>query len=120
MYSLLADENLDSRIISALRNESYEVASVFEISPGISDIEVLALGNRLGAIILTEDKDFGELTYRLKKPNNGIVLIRLSGVKIAQKILLIKKVLKKYGDRLKNCFTVINARRVRINKLQDT
>ena len=56
--------------------------------------------NKNDAVIITEDKDFGELTYRLKIKNRGIVLIRLSGLPNNEKIRIIKQVVSEYGDRL--------------------
>ncbi|MCO6488729.1 MAG: hypothetical protein J5I98_09945, partial [Phaeodactylibacter sp.] len=54
----------------------------------------------------TCSKDFGELTYRLKKPNKGILLIRLSGLTIEKKIEMVLETLDKYKEELKNHFSV--------------
>jgi len=57
--SLLADENIDQRLVSSLRLAGIFVYSVAESSPGISDEEVMRLSENLSAMILTDDKDFG-------------------------------------------------------------
>ena len=125
MYVYLADENLDRRLIEALRNHSEQqdvppwiVHSVFEDYRSIADDQVIAVANELDAVILTEDKDFGELTYRLGLANRGIVLIRLSGMPIDQKIDLVIRVLEQLADRLYGYFTVVQVERVRSRKLK--
>jgi predicted nuclease of predicted toxin-antitoxin system len=57
---ILADENIDARIISFLRASKIKIYSIIENNPGISDEEVILLAKENNQIILTEDKDFGE------------------------------------------------------------
>ncbi len=117
LNKFLADENVDFRIVKALREDKYEIEAIIEINPGISDHEVLSIANILKAIILTEDKDFGELTFRLKKPNKGIILIRMNGSKVEEKIRKLKEVLENHADELSEHFTVIASDKVRIRKM---
>jgi predicted nuclease of predicted toxin-antitoxin system len=63
--NFLADENLDRQIVERLRQDGYTVWYIPEMEPGISDDEVLDLANQEGALLLTSDKDFGELVFRL-------------------------------------------------------
>jgi len=62
--NLLADESVDYAIIAALRNKGFVVRSISEEHPGIKDKEVLSKAILYNCLLLTEDKDFGELTYR--------------------------------------------------------
>jgi predicted nuclease of predicted toxin-antitoxin system len=55
------------------------VLYVAEMDPGISDEKVLAAANDINALLLTTDKDFGELVYRLRRISAGVLLIRLGG-----------------------------------------
>lgn len=114
---LLADENLDRRIVAALREAGYSIFSVYEDHRGISDPQVIDLANEQNRVIVTEDKDFGELTYRLKVVNRGIVLIRLSGLTIEDKVNTVLMVFEQFGEELYGSFTVVKADRVRIRKL---
>ncbi len=57
----VADENVDLPIIARLRNDGHEVHAVVEMSAGIPDEEVLKQANQQGVVLLTGDKDFGEL-----------------------------------------------------------
>ena len=60
---ILADENVDFRIISALRNLDFQVISIQEDYKSIPDSEVIKISKESNSIILTEDKDFGEWVF---------------------------------------------------------
>jgi predicted nuclease of predicted toxin-antitoxin system len=68
-------------------------------------------------ILITVDKDFGELTFRSKRPSNGIILYRLSGFSNIQKSQVIEGILRKRKKELVGSFTVIGKRQIRIRKL---
>ncbi len=75
---ILADEGVDRPIVVRLHQHSHQVWYVAEMEPGISDDTVLEIGNREGAILLTADKDFGELVPCQKRITRGVILIRLA------------------------------------------
>jgi len=62
----LADECCDTAMILHLREEGHDVVSIQEEAPGIPDSEILLGAYNQKRILITEDKDFGELVYRLK------------------------------------------------------
>jgi Domain of unknown function (DUF5615) len=74
----LADENFPSSAVAAVREAGHDVVWVGVTGRGASDADVLAWAVREGRIILTFDKDFGELAKnsRLSGPS-GIVLFRV-------------------------------------------
>lgn len=75
---LLANENFPRRAIEALRAAGHDVAWVAEDCPSIRDADVLALAVREARVLLTQDKDFGELAYRSRLPATcGVVLFRV-------------------------------------------
>nr|MBS0038285.1 DUF5615 family PIN-like protein [Saprospiraceae bacterium] len=116
MKTLMADESVDFRIVRALRNKNYVVDAIVELNPGISDDEILEIATESEALLLTEDKDFGELTFRLRKRNKGIILIRMSELPIESRILKLNEVLDKYLQSLEDKFTVISSNKVRIRE----
>ena len=79
---------------------------------------VLEFSFREDAFLLTEDKDFGELTYRLKKPNHGILLIRLIHLTGEVKAPLVLEVLRENGNQLLQCFSVLDEGKLRIKPYQ--
>ena len=115
--SLLADENIDQRLVSSLRLAGISVYSVAESSPGITDEEVMRLSENLGALILTDDKDFGEIVFRKQRSCPGIVLLRLTGVDYSHKADQVIQVIDKCGSKMTGKFAVITEERVRIRKL---
>ena len=78
MY-LLADENFPAVAVEALRARGHDVVWIREDAPGVSDQEVLRLSIGESRILITFDKDFGELTFRIGSPTPyGIVLFRIA------------------------------------------
>ena len=62
----------------------------------------------LGALLLTADKDFGELVFRQGKAQNGVVLLRLAGLPAARKAEILSTSLQQHGDSIASCcFTVV-------------
>jgi predicted nuclease of predicted toxin-antitoxin system len=110
----VADENIDLPIIARLRSDGHQVYAVVETSAGISDDEVLKQANQRGVILLTGDKDFGELVYRDKRYTCGILLIRLAGLSNKEKAEIVANVIKDHASELENAFTVVSHHNLRI------
>ncbi len=80
----LADESCDFSVVRALRSAGYEVTVVAEISPRSEDTEVLRLAFREKRILLTEDKDFGQLVFAHSRKTRGLILPdSLQGIKVS-------------------------------------
>ncbi|MGB2841220.1 MAG: DUF5615 family PIN-like protein [Halobacteriota archaeon] len=112
----LADECVDRQIIDRLRQEGYEVLYVMEMAPGISDDEVLSLTNLKKSILLTADKDFGELIFRQGKIAKGVILVRLPGLSPEVKAEVVADAIKDHASELLQAFTVITPVTVRIRR----
>ena len=78
--NFLADESVDQQVVERLRREGHDILYVAEMEPGIDDDDVLQAANEHGALLLTADKDFGELVFRLGRLSRGVVLLRLAGL----------------------------------------
>jgi len=77
---VIANENLTSTVIQELRGRGHDVLSVKETMRGASDEVILARAQAEGRLVLTQDKDFGELAFRFGLPAScGVVLFRLAG-----------------------------------------
>jgi predicted nuclease of predicted toxin-antitoxin system len=76
---ILANENIPGDAVAALRDHRHDVAWVREVAPGASDEAVLQLARDEDRVIITFDKDFGELAFRFGLPASaGIILFRLA------------------------------------------
>lgn len=79
---LVADESVDHRIVEGLRFTGHEIISVTEEVAGADVEQVLALAETHGTILLTADKDFGELVYRQQRAHRGVILLRQAGSRL--------------------------------------
>jgi predicted nuclease of predicted toxin-antitoxin system len=76
---ILANENFPQAAVDALRQDGHDVLWVRTESPGISDSEVLARAQLDARVVVTFDKDFGELAFRYGLPAEcGIILFRIA------------------------------------------
>jgi predicted nuclease of predicted toxin-antitoxin system len=78
--NFLADESIDRQIVDLLRQDGHSVWYVAEMDPGIGDDVILDRANDEGVMLLTADKDFGELVFRQRRLTAGVVLTRLLGL----------------------------------------
>jgi len=112
--NFLADENVDRQIADRLRSTGHNVEYVAEKDAGISDDEVLEMANKKNTLLLTADKDFGELVFRQRRVTSGVVLIRLAGLSSTRKAEIVVSAVKKHGTELMHSFSVITPGAVRI------
>lgn len=120
--NLLADESVDRHIVDRLRQDGHELRYVFEMEPGISDDAVLGLAQQESALLLTADKDFGELVFRQRRVTTGFVLLRLAGLSAENKVKVVVSAINKNTAELPQAFAVITPDAIRIRRrgVQDT
>jgi predicted nuclease of predicted toxin-antitoxin system len=111
---IVADESVDIGIVQLLRKKSHEVVSIAEECTGISDEEVLNIAFSKDAILITEDKDFGELAYRLQLNHCGIILIRLGDIPRNERLTIASDTIHIHKEKLINCFSVLTPKGLRI------
>ena len=113
---LIADEGVDKPIVDALRAADFDVAYYAEMAPGSDDQSILAHAKQLQTLLLTCDKDFGELIYRNRLTSAGVVLIRLEGLTADRKARLVTEAIQLHGDQMLNAFAVVSPGMVRIRR----
>ena len=118
--NLLADESVDRPIVERLRADNHSVVYVAELDPGVSDDVVLERANRDGMLLITADRDFGELVFRLGRIHAGVVLIRLAGLSLEAKASAVSRAFAERGDELPSAFSVISPGSLRIRRRIDT
>ncbi|PSF31166.1 hypothetical protein C7H19_23185 [Aphanothece hegewaldii CCALA 016] len=117
---IVADANTQSYIVKQLRSDGHDLIWIVEIAPSISDQQVLAIANDNQALLLTNDKDFGEMVFREKLSSYyGIILLRLDGLTTEQKCLIVSSFIKNNENKLANTFTVITPTNIRTQKLSE-
>ena len=104
---IVADENIDFRLIRRLRENGFEVFSIAESDSGIQDINVLSIANNRNSFLITEDKDFGDLAIRDNEPHQGILLIRRKRITALEQIEIVLDLLTSRLSELTNRFSVL-------------
>ena len=72
----LADESCDFSVVRALRSAGHEVVAIAEVSPREEDPSVMDRAVKEIRILITEDKDFGQLVYARLQRTGGVIFIR--------------------------------------------
>ena len=106
------------RHLQALREAGYDVSYVAELMSGVDDTTVLDDANREGRLLLTADKDFGEMVVRQQRLSTGVILLRLAGLSNQRKAALTLQAIQENADRLVGHITVVGVGRVRIRPIR--
>lgn len=95
---VLADECVAGEVVARLRADGHAVEATGVTAAGAADDDVLARAAGSGRLLLTADKDFGELVYRLRRVHAGVVLLRLAGVPAGERAELLPAVFRESGS----------------------
>jgi Domain of unknown function (DUF5615)/Phage integrase family len=71
---LVADENRDFSLVTDLRAAGYDVVAISEQMAGADDQTVIDFARSERRLLLTEDKDFGQLVFAAAKQHSGVIL----------------------------------------------
>jgi len=114
----LANENIPFDAVRALREKGYDVIWTREDSPGSTDVEVLEAAQKQDRVLITFDKDFGELAFRSKQPvASGIILFRTLMNSPAEVARFLSEAIGSRDD-WKGHFSVVETYRVRMRRLK--
>lgn len=115
---LSANENIPRECVEALRGAGHDVTWIRDAMPGASDARVLAAARDERRLLITFDKDFGEMVFRAgRSAADGIVLFRIpqpSAPAIAKRIVA---VLESREDWFGH-FSVVDERAIRMRPLR--
>jgi predicted nuclease of predicted toxin-antitoxin system len=111
--NLLLDVAVGRTVAEWLRALGHDVVEVREIEPRMPDVDILRLAVQEKRIVITVDKDFGELAIRQGHPHSGIV--RLPDVPVSTRKVLLETVLRNYADALlRGALITVGRHRIRI------
>jgi predicted nuclease of predicted toxin-antitoxin system len=114
---LLADECFDRRIVEHLRARGHDVVHLAQDDRGSPDTDVAAIALREGRVLLTEDKDFGELVVHRRQLTAGVVLLRRRNATVAEVCAALDAAFALHSDRLSASYCVVDDRRSRLRAL---
>ncbi|MBI3799268.1 MAG: DUF5615 family PIN-like protein [Deltaproteobacteria bacterium] len=112
----LADESCDFAVIRVLRNAGHDVTAILEVSPQAEDASIIDLAVRERRVLVTEDKDFGQLVYANARASGGVILIRFPGNARAALPKAVMDLVNEKGEQLIGCFVVVQPGRIRIGR----
>lgn len=103
----LLDENLGKSLALFLTQLGHTALRIKKIYPGAEDFEVLDLAVEKNAVLVTLDKDFGELVFKKEKTHAGIIFLRLEDQTLLNTKRVVKWLLSKFKDKIVNSFTTV-------------
>ena len=109
----LVDECTGPAVAEWLREQGYEVFSVYDEARGLDDDAIIQKAFAENWILITNDKGFGEKIYREGRPHRGVILLRLEDERSVVKIRVLQRLLRRYRDRLTDQFVVVSETGVR-------
>ena len=110
----LVDECTGKRLSTLLKKEGYDVLFVGDVIKSASDEEIIKRCEKEKRILITDDKDFGELVFRLGRPTQGVILLRID-VNPQKRYEILSNLFKNY--KINKKFIVIKKDSLRIRKL---
>jgi predicted nuclease of predicted toxin-antitoxin system len=114
---LLANENFPKASVLALRNRGYDVLSIGEENPSIEDHEVVDIAINEERLILTFDRDYGELVFKKGlKPPKGIIYLRIDPFSPEEPAEVISKLIQSQKFSFDHYLTVVDNNFIRQRK----
>jgi predicted nuclease of predicted toxin-antitoxin system len=113
----LVDECVAAPLVALLREGGHDVLYVAETAAGLNDADVIALALQEKRLLLTEDKDFGDLVFRRERAVPGVVLIRIDTDNSRLKATRLAAAIDRYGDGLFGRYMVIEPGRFRSRRV---
>jgi len=116
----LADVNVERGMIQSLREYGYDTIWIAELNPEMTDEDILKLARDDKRILITNDKDFGELIFYQKLLSRGIILFRTKNLNSQEKIRILKNLLIKYDDKIPGHYVIVSPKKYRFISLRRT
>jgi len=114
----LADESVEKRVVETLRKKGYDVYYIADEEYSLPDEEILRKSNVEERILITNDKNFGELVYLEKKISSGILLLRFSTEKSEVKAKFVDTFISQFENKIPKNFVVLSKKGIRVRKLK--
>ena len=114
MPKFIVDECTGIAVAQFLREQGFDAVSVREESPQTSDLDILRRAVAEQRIVVTNDKDFGDMVFRDNHHHHGVLLLRLADDGVSTKIRVVAAVLKQYVDKLEGRFVVATEQNIRV------
>jgi len=111
---LFADENIAVQIVNQLRELGHDVLYPPEIAQSADDNVWLEQARREERILITDDKDFGELVFRQKLPSAGVILLRLHHLPLPDRLRWLQSRWARILSYPQSSFVVVTEHKIRV------
>ncbi|GBD86591.1 hypothetical protein BMS3Abin03_00512 [bacterium BMS3Abin03] len=111
---LLFDVGVSKKAETHFKNIGYDVLAVRDLNPSMKDIDILDLAVKEKRLVITMDKDFGELVFNSKKGHTGVLLLRMENATWKQKTDVLLEIFNKYANVIVGKFSVYQDKKLRI------
>ena len=111
---LLIDVGVGKKVEEWMKNLQYDTKTIRDIDPRMPDVEILKIAVAEKRLLITMDKDFGELVYKSGWSYSGVLLLRLEDESTAEKIKVLETILSNYASKIANKFSVYKNNKLRI------
>lgn len=113
----LIDECVDASLVSRLRAAGHDVVYMAEVAPAAGDAQVQVRAQEERRVLLTEDKDFGDLVFRRGRSIPGVVLLRINPTLHELKRIRLDAAISRFGENLFGRYTIVEETRFRTRPL---
>ena len=110
----LVDVGVSIKVESWLIEREYDTKNVRDIDPRMPDKNILQIAVKEKRMVLTMDKDFGDLVYSSGLSHAGVLLLRIEDCNSEEKLSIVERILSKYGDGIHGKFCVYKDNKLRI------
>lgn len=110
----LVDVGVSKKVEQWLNTSGYDVQAVRAINPKLPDHMILQIAAHDDRIVITMDKDFGEMIYRSGQTHAGVLLLRLDEARSDDKVRIVAEIIQNHADKLEGKFAVYQSGRLRI------
>ena len=114
---IIADENLHQLFVNDLLADGFDVVSVRQIQVGMDDRDVAQWVLDKNALLITEDKDFGELIFAHQIKRITVVFLRYKNEDLPTIRQTLRQIIAEYYPKHGKFFITINAKKVRVTTL---
>lgn len=97
-----------------LAGQGYDVKAVRDLDPSMPDSDILELAATEARLVVTMDKDFGELVYRSGRAHAGVLLLRLEAATGAEKVAVLETIIGRHAADIVGKFAVYQNGKLRI------
>jgi predicted nuclease of predicted toxin-antitoxin system len=112
----LIDIGVGKKVEQWLKDNGYDMKAVRDSDPKATDGTILKTAVSESRMVMTMDKDFGELVFKSGKSHAGVLILRLEDANGNEKVEAVKTIMEEHEDKLYGKFCVFQSGRLRISR----